>query len=384
MFGRLARWSANSVLLIASVFVFSGCPSTPVTPSRVTSLESIKPLSTPMPSLVESTLETVQVDSPAEAAFQTKDRSDAVLPEEKLQWPTGKLPFNAWAQLCGFTEIRSIPNSNPPVFDLVSSAGNLTVIVGQRFAKWNGTVIGLGFPPVTERGQVVAHSIDVYKNFYPLGLGALTVPKQNRVLVLDPGHGGADPGSHSTVRKAFEKDLALDWALRIERLLANSSWRVVLTRRDDRDIPLLERVAISDASQADLFISLHFNSIESSGNGRAPDETGIETYCLTPAGAPSNVTRNFEDDVRRVYPNNDFDAQNLLFACRMQASLISTTGRRDRGVRRARFMTVVREQKRPSILIEGGFLSNPVELAQIQQAEYRERMARAVCDGLPN
>jgi N-acetylmuramoyl-L-alanine amidase len=222
----------------------------------------------------------------------------------------------------------------------------------------------------------------VLKNAWPLARVRLSLPPQGRVLVLDPGHGGADPGSTSAARNIYEKDLALDWALRIERLLANSNWKVILTRRDDRDVPLLDRVAIADQNAADLFISLHFNSLEK--NGATSEETGVETYCLTPVGAPSNITRNFEDDLRRVYPNNEFDAQNIVFAARIQAGLVRASGRRDRGVRRARFMTVVREQKRPAILVEGGFLSNPDELGLILQPAFRERLAKAVCDALPD
>jgi N-acetylmuramoyl-L-alanine amidase len=84
-----------------------------------------------------------------------------------------------------------------------------------------------------------------------------------------------------------------------------------------------------------------------------------------------------------VYPNNKYDAENILLAMRVHSSLVKTTGRRDRGVKRARFMTVLREQKRPAILIEGGFLSNPAEAHLIVQANYRERMAQAVCNSLP-
>jgi N-acetylmuramoyl-L-alanine amidase len=381
MFGRPARSRTHFLLIFAAVFLFCGCPSTPKQLPEVTILEPMPLVRQPVDQAPE--FETVNVTSLSDITSEIKDRSDAVLPEEKLPFPTGKIPISGWSQLCGFNSVRLMPNSNPPVYQLVSPEGVLTLVLGQRFAKWNGTFLGLGFPLAVERGQVVAHSIDVSKNFYPLGIGALSIPKKNRVLALDPGHGGADPGSRATVRKAFEKDLALDWALRIERLLANTSWRVVLTRRDDRDVALLDRVAVADANQADVFISLHFNSIEASGSGRAPDETGIETYCLTPAGAPSNVTRNFEDDLRRIYPNNEFDAQNLLLAYRLQSSLVAMTGRKDRGVRRARFMTVIREQKRPAVLIEGGFLSNPIEVAQIAQPEYREKMARAVCNALP-
>jgi N-acetylmuramoyl-L-alanine amidase len=381
MLGRSAPLLAKNspfmplMLALATLFLFSGCPTPPKPTPHVTTLG-------PVPQPIVAPVETVTLPGDT-APGALKDRPEAVLPEESLPFGNGKVPLSQWAALCGFTEIRSTPTANPPLIEMTSPGGTLTLFLGQRFAKWNGVHLGLGFPPISERGQVVAHSIDVTKTFYPLALGALAISKPTRVLVIDPGHGGADPGSSAGVRRAFEKDLTLDWALRVERLLTNSSWRVVLTRRDDRDVPRLERVAIADANQADLFISLHLNSVENSG-GKAPEESGIETYCLTPVGAPSNTTRNFEDDLRHVYPNNEFDAQNLLLATRIQSSLIATTGRKDRGVRRARFMSVVREQKRPAILVEGGFLSNPTEANLLLRPDFREQMARAICNSLPN
>jgi N-acetylmuramoyl-L-alanine amidase len=376
MFRRFARVTSLFVLALGVLFAFSGCPAPPSQTPHITALEPLAPAAAPV--------ETVTL--PPDGVFNTttKDVANAVLPEEKLPFANGKIPLSSWAQLCGFTEIRSVPTANPPLIEMTSASGNLTLILGQRFAKWNGMNLGLGYAPVAERGQVVVHSVDVTRTFYPLALGALSIPKQTRLLVIDPGHGGSDPGSSATTRRVFEKDLTLDWALRVERLLTNSSWRVVLTRRDDRDIPLMDRVAIADANQADLFVSLHFNSVESNGSGKGADESGIETYCLTPAGAPSNVTRNFEDDPRHVYPNNEFDAQNLLFASRIQSGLIAATGRKDRGVRRARFMSVVREQKRPAVLVEGGFLSSPAEFGLLSKPDFREQMARAICDALPN
>ena len=76
---------------------------------------------------------------------------------------------------------------------------------------------------------------------------------------------------------------------------------------------------------------------------------------------PSTLTRGFADPWSELLPNNDFDAQNLQLAVRMQGALLRATGMEDRGVRRARFMEVLRGQKRPAILIEGGYLSNPAE-----------------------
>jgi N-acetylmuramoyl-L-alanine amidase len=374
---RMFRSGAHSFLiafaLIAGVLLLAGCPTPPKKPPRVTALEPLRPVP-------ENTLPTVTIsdDPRIESA---RDRGDSVLPEEKLQLPPGMLQLSEWAKLCGFADVRLLPNTMPQAVELQSQDGILTLVFGQRPARWNGIYFTLGFAPVIQQGQFAVNSLDVIKNIYPLALGTLSISKPKRVLVLDPGHGGSDPGSRGAAKNAVEKDLALDWALRIEAFLTNSSWRVVLTRRDDRDVPLLERVAIADANRADLFISLHFNSLEKNPSGK--DESGIETFCLTPVGMPSSMTRSFEDDARRVFPNNQFDAENLLLAMRLHTQVVKATARRDRGVRRARFMTVLREQKRPAALIEGGFLSSPAEASMIMDPAFRQQMAQAVVNALP-
>src|SRR4029077_10804117 len=117
----------------------------------------------------------------------------------------------------------------------------------------------------------------------------------------------------------------------------------------------------AEAHHADLFISLHFNSA-------APDkkQAGLETYCLTPMGMPSTLTRGFADLTYESLPNNNFDAQNLQLAVLLHKTLLHASGEEDRGVRRARFIGVLRGQKRPAVLIEGGYLSNPHEAARIE------------------
>jgi N-acetylmuramoyl-L-alanine amidase len=387
---RYVRQFAVHIASLAGVLLLTGCPTPPKTETHITHLAPIAQsagIIPPLEAAREPALEPATVVSvqPQPALQPVLDRSESVLPEETLQLPAGMLPISTWAELCGYRSVRSIANSNPQAVELQSALGTLTLFLGQRFAKWNGVNLGLGYAPAARRGVFTLNSVDVLKNAYPLGLGHLSVPSPSRVLVIDPGHGGPDPGSRSAARNVYEKDLALDWALRIERQLANSpnsNWRVVLTRRDDRDVSLLDRVAMADQAGADIFISLHFNALEK--NGSTPEETGVETYCLTPVGAPSNITRNFEDDLRKEYPNNAFDAQNLLLATRIQSNLVRASGRRDRGVRRARFMTVVREQKRPAVLVEGGFLSNPEEAGLIVQPSFRDRLAQAVCDALPD
>jgi N-acetylmuramoyl-L-alanine amidase len=362
------------VVLLAGVFFWFGCPTPPKQAPRVTVLNP----STPVVSQSLVQIVAIPVDPALPAP---RERAGSILPEETLNLPAGILPLAAWARLCGFAELRIVNPNYPRSIEISTPDGVLSLTVGQRIAKWNGLQVGLGFAPALVNGEVGLNSLDVRKNIYPLSLGAFPALRKNRVLLLDPGHGGTDPGSRGGQRGAVEKDLTLDWALRIERLLTNGSWRVVLTRRDDRELSLTDRIAIADSAQADLFISLHFNSIETAGS--TPAETGIETYCLTPAGMPSTVNRNFADDPRQIFPNNQFDSENLLLAMRLHSALVKSTGRRDRGVRRARFMTVLREQRRPAVLIEGGFLSTPAEASLILRPDYRQQMALALVSALP-
>ena len=374
MFVSRARLLGIAGMLAGALF-WIGCPTPPKQITRVTVLDSAvhAPESEPAP-LQALPAEPKPVPPPPAA-----DRK----PAQPLNLPDGILPLAVWAQLCGFNEMRVLNPAVPRSIELRSSEQILVLTAGQRNARWNGYHVGLGFPPALSRGELAVHSLDVRKNIHPLSLGAFPELRKDRVLVIDPGHGGPDPGTSGSHRAAIEKSLTLDWALRLERLLADSGWRVVLTRRADHEVSLLERVAIADAAQADLFISLHFNALEPTGSAR--EESGIETYCLTPPGLPSTIQRGqYEDDHRMVFPNNQYDDENLLLAIRLHSGLVKATGRRDRGVKRARFMTVLREQKRPAVLIEGGFLSNPAEARLILQPEFRQQMAQAIRDSLPN
>jgi N-acetylmuramoyl-L-alanine amidase len=108
----------------------------------------------------------------------------------------------------------------------------------------------------------------------------------------------------------------------------------------------------------------------------------VETYCLTPTGMASSVTRGYNDDVRQVFPNNAFDTENLQYAVRFQRALLEVNGTTDRGVRRARYQAVLRGHSRPAVLIEGGYLSNPREARKIADPAYRQKLAEAVAKGL--
>ncbi len=192
-----------------------------------------------------------------------------------------------------------------------------------------------------------------------------------------PATAAGDSGAKSVLGYGCEKEFTLDWARRLGSLLATNGWQVFLTRTNDTDLSLSNRIAFAEAHKADVFLSLHFNSA-------APDEqqAGLETYCLTPTGMPSTVTRGYNDDEALAFPNNAFDAQNLQLALQVHRALLQVNGDHDRGVRRARYLGVLRGQNRPAILVEGGYLSNPREARLIAEPAYRQKLAEAVAEAL--
>ena len=291
---------------------------------------------------------------------------------------SGMVSLNRWAAQNGLRDLRTIPLSPSPAYAVITAQGNFAVQVGKLASFWNGLEVRLGFPPQQIGDQIFLNALDIRKVLEPLARGMPLAAGSNRVIVLDPGHGGSNLGTRSTTDGRHEKDFTLDWARRLAPLLEQNGWRVFLTRTNDAEMSLLERTAFAEARQADLFLSLHFNA-----SGGSSEPAGVETYCVTPTGMPSSVTRGYTDDVRAVFPNNAFDTANLLYAVRLQRAMLTVSGTADRGVRRARYQTVLCGQNRPAVLVEGGYLSNPAEARRIADPAYRQRLAEAIAKALP-
>jgi len=297
-------------------------------------------------------------------------------------WPTNWvntwISLESWRRFNDLANINRFGDNSAPTYRLQTAGGPLSLRVGSRVASYDGFEYWLGFAPQIIGGAPYVHWIDAQKLLQPLARPArFCCVNGSRTIVIDAGHGGRDIGAGSISSEDSEKDYTLDWAQRLERLLAANGWKVVMTRTTDIDLGLGERVAIADQANADVFVSLHFNS----GSANR-DLAGIETYCLTPTGMPSHLTRNYDDDLRQVFPNNAFDEQNVQAAVRLHRALLQRSGAADRGVRRARFMTVLRGQNRPAVLIEGGYLTNPGEAQRIASSSYRQLLAEAVASGL--
>lgn len=323
--------------------------------------------------------------TPPKAAKNTPPRKvNAVAPTNSVPAPSAPaymVPTENWVALDRWAKQNKLPGlenlSTPgaPLYELRAPIGSFQIRPGSNLAAWSGLELRLGFEPQLIADTPLLHRLDLEKNLVPLLVGGAPHVTAQRVIVLDPGHGGTDSGTRSA-EGDLEKDHTLDWALRLASLLRTQGWTVALTRTNDTQMSLADRVTFTDRHRADLFLSLHFNATTQ------PYHAGIETYCVTPMGMPSNVTRSYEDNTTLVFPNNLFDAQNLQLALNIHRAILKATGGRDRGVRRARFLSVLRAQNRPAVLIEGGYLSNPDEAKLIISEDYRQKLAQAVADAL--
>jgi N-acetylmuramoyl-L-alanine amidase len=214
-----------------------------------------------------------------------------------------------------------------------------------------------------------------------LGLGA-------RKIVIDPGHGGHDPGSIGRAGLQ-EKDLVLDVALRLEKMLRTElGAEVLMTRSSDVFIPLEERTAIANSKGADLFLSIHANS------SRSPRARGIETYYLNFATDPhaeevaarenaiSPATlKDLQNLVKAIALNSKID-ESRDFATSIQEAMASGQSQApNRGVRKGPFYVLIGANM-PSILAEIAFVSHPDEEKLLKTPEHRDRIARSLLDGV--
>src|SRR5262245_22756030 len=322
------------------------------------------------PAMGSHALEVVTLSSPpapvlaVDSVSQTRS-VDASKRSGPPPWPTNSttqawIPLETWTEYNRFGKPQRASSAARPSYVARMPDGIISLRIDSQQVNWHGLECWLAYPPQIMKGVPYIHALDAEKNLQPLVQALVPLTNGNRTIVIDPGHGGVDGGARSVWHNSLEKDFTLDWALRLRSLLMAKGWRVFLTRTNDTDMSLAARVVFADHVHADLFLSLHFNSaFPSIGNA------GIETYCLTPAGLPSNLVRNFEDNPSQVYANNAFDKQNVQYAHRLHRELLKVTGVVDRGVRRARFMTVLQGQHRPAVLLEGGYLSNLREAQMI-------------------
>lgn len=176
-----------------------------------------------------------------------------------------------------------------------------------------------------------------------------SVPNGRAVVMIDPGHGGPDPGAVG-IGGLQEKGVVLDISRQVAGLLQQQGVQAVLTRADDRDLDLEPRVQMAEQTNATVFVSIHANAISMS----RPDVNGLETYYHQSGGQLAQTIH-----------------QNVLQA----------TGASDRGVRQARFY-VLRKTSMPSVLVEVGFVTGQEDATRLSNPAYRSQMAVAIARGI--
>ena len=246
-----------------------------------------------------------------------------------------------------------------------------------REARINGQLVWLHAPPSRSWGRWCLTETDAQKILLPLFSPASYLKGYGTaVVVLDPGHGGNDPGATSP-RGLVEPRIALDLAKRVRAKLIAEGFRVYLTRDVDRFIELDTRPRLAAVRQADLFISIHLNA----ANNR--ESRGIETYVLTSASYPSTSGVNGENNPKNniCHPANARDAQNNFFGYCLQKNICTAAKAEDRGLRHARFV-VIKEAPCVAALVECGFLSNAGEERKLMTDEHRDALATGLAKGI--
>ena len=182
--------------------------------------------------------------------------------------------------------------------------------------------------------------------------GLPVVPRGRFTVVIDPGHGGPDPGAVG-IGGLRETDVVLDVSLQVARLLQARGVQVVMTRTSEVDVDLPPRVALANRSGADAFVSVHANAISMA----RPDVNGVETFYFS--GGPS-----------------------LSLASSLQRQMMAISpGTPDRGVKAARYF-VIRRTVMPSALVEMGFVTGAIDAPRLANAEFRRRLAIALAAGI--
>ena len=248
--------------------------------------------------------------------------------------------------------------------------GSYKVTISASQHKWNS-------------GKYVVHGNIVDASGKNIGFGAtsadVVAPKKigsasrgnydvlNKIVYLDAGHGGYDPGA--SYFGISEKSLTLAIQSRVKAKLESEGYQVVTTRTSDTYVDLTDRSRAANASESDIFVSIHINA---SGSSAAQ---GIETYYYQPyAEYPSRINATYHANPTRL-------SMSDTLANAIQSSLINATGAQNQGVKRQTF-AVLRETTAPAVLLELGFLSNPQEAARLSTSAYQETLANAIVAGI--
>jgi N-acetylmuramoyl-L-alanine amidase len=190
------------------------------------------------------------------------------------------------------------------------------------------------------------------------------------LVVIDPGHGGQDSGAMCGA--IYEKDLTLDVAQRVDRLLQAQGLATLMTRVGDSYVSLQDRVALTNRARDCIFVSIHFNE------SKKP-VSGVETYYAEHQTAPAPRLVSWIPFFQGAAAESPTLASQSL-ARFIQEAMIARTQAPDRGTKAEQFF-VIANVSTPAVLVEGGFL-NKEDIAKLENNDYRDQMAAAISEGI--
>ena len=283
---------------------------------------------------------------------------------------------------------------------LSKGSAEASLVLGNQHVLMNGNkLLALSEPPVALRGAVALPPQDIASILsdllpdmdvsWDMAQSTIEVKRKKagtgnfelKTIVIDPGHGGHDPGAVKSGTQ--EKQIVLDVARRLEKIIeSRSNWEAVLTRDSDKFVTLRNRANIANQYMPDstLFISIHCNS------DRSSSPSGLETFLFnveaTDARAAALAKRENAGAMSLEFILNHCyhvgtEPYSLEVAQKVQSALVGSLKLRNRGVKRAPFY-VLAGTKMPAVLIELGFVSNYSERKKLQSASFRQSAAEAL------
>lgn len=192
-----------------------------------------------------------------------------------------------------------------------------------------------------------------------------------KVIFLDPGHGGKDPGAQYLGLK--EKDLNLQVSQQLKTKLESLGYKVIMSRSSDVYVDFItERSRMSNETNADMFISIHFNA---TGHGLDSGEDGIQTYTYLPTGnIPSVINKKWHDNPTRL-------KYSYKLGSYIHQSVLATTHAKDAGLL-AKSFAVLRETNKPAVLLELGYMDDSKESQKIRTKEYQQKLVDGIVQGI--
>ena len=192
-----------------------------------------------------------------------------------------------------------------------------------------------------------------------------------KVIFLDPGHGGKDPGAQYLGLK--EKDLTLQVSQQLKTKLESLGYTVIMSRSTDVFVDFVtERSKMSNETNADMFISIHFNA---TGHGLDSGEDGIQTYMYQPTGnIPSVINKKWHDNPTRL-------KYSYKLGSYIHQSVLATTQAKDAGLL-AKSFAVLRETNKPAVLLELGYMDDSKESQKIRTKEYQQKLVDGIIQGI--